>query len=162
MTVSSLDLTHAVYFNTNPMYTTAAADAEYTTLPETDHPMLEDAAFEEITNFLLDLQDITELDTAPTMREPTPPEPAITPSSFEHEVQHWHDYLAEAAEHMTANNDGALANACSLAAGLHLAATSAIVPSPVRLQAQRDELFSAMVVLADNAWDAQEAVHVRM
>jgi hypothetical protein len=62
----------------------------------------------------------------------------------------------------TLGYEGALAYACGLAAGLHLATTSPVAPHPVRVQLQAEELFAAMIHLPDDAWDAFHLVHLRM
>ena len=90
------------------------------------------------------------------------PEPAVTPSSFESEVQQWHHFLVQAAQSIAPSYEGSLAYACGLAAGVHLATTSAIAPNPTRLQAQTEELFRAMASLPDDAWDSFQMLHVRI
>lgn len=122
----------------------------------------DEAALEQVSNFMLDLQDFTELHHAHSGPVTAALEPTITPSSFEQEVQQWHQYLTQAAEAVAPRESGALANVCGLAAGLHLATTAPIRPSQASLQGQRDKLFTAMTALLDSAWEGLEVLHIRM
>jgi len=127
-----------------------------------DEPDIDDGALEEISNFHVDLQDLTELDLDESLTAPPEPEPAIIPASFEQEVQSWYQYLVEAANTIAPSEQGSLAYACRLAAGLHLATTSAIAPPPLQLQVQRVDLFNAMLALPDGAWFTFETLPVRV
>lgn len=119
------------------------------------------AILDEISDFIVSIPDLAE-----TEEQPLPglaqPEPSVTPSAFENEVQQWHQYLTQAAQNIASSYEGALAYTCGLAAGLHLATTSAVAAHPSRLQTQTQELFTAMSNLPDEAWDAFQMLHVRM
>lgn len=166
LTRSRLDLLHAVYFHTVPMYTSTIT-SEPDSVEHTPHlepleeaPGLDQATLDEISDFIMSIPEMADDDT--TLRPTQEPESAVTPSSFEHEVSQWHLHLTQAIESISSAHEGALAYCCGLAAGLHLATTSAIHPHPVRLQTQCDELFKAMSELPDDAWDTFETLHIRM
>ena len=101
-------------------------------------------------------------DTEDFLPKPLQPELAALSATFDNEVQQWHQFLTQAAQSKAPSYEGSLAEACSLAAGLHLATTSIITAHPMRLQVQTDELFAAMINKPDDAWDALPMLHVRM
>lgn len=167
-----LDLIHAVYFHTSPMYTSADKSQPGS---KQNTPQLQpyDAVeglnqdtLDEISDFIMSIPEMedTTTDAADILPDylRLQPEPVIAPSSFENEVQQWNQFLIQAAHSIAPSYEGSLAYACGLAAALHLATTSAIMPHPVRLQAQTQELFNAMAALPDEAWDSFCMLHVRM
>ena len=115
---------------------------------------------DEISNYIMSIPEMADGDES--LPDVLQPEPSVTPSCFENEVQQWHHFLTQAAQSIAPSYEGSLAYACGLAAGLHLATTSAIAPHPMRLQAQAGELFTEMANLPDEAWDAFQMLHVRM
>ena len=123
--------------------------------------MFDQATLDEISDFILNIPELAEMEEQPLL-DVTQPEPSVTPSGFENEVQQWHQYLTQAAQSIAPSYEGSLAYACGLAAGLHLVTTSAVAAHPMRLQAQTEELFTAMANLPDEAWDAFHMLHVRM
>jgi hypothetical protein len=125
---------------------------------------LDQQMLDEISDFIMNIPEMDDVDALGALPDPLQlqPEPAVTPSSFENEVEQWHHLLVQAAQSIAPSYDGSLAYVCGLAAGLHLATTSAIMPHPLRLQAQTEELFRAMASLPDDAWDAFQMLHVRM
>jgi hypothetical protein len=125
---------------------------------------LDQQMLDEISDFIMSIPEMDDTDATGVLPDPLQlqPEPAVTPSNFENEVQQWHHFLVQAAQSLAPSYDGSLAYVCGLAASLHLATTSAITPHPLRLQAQTEELFRAMASLPDDAWDAFQMRHVRM
>ena len=167
-----LDLIHAVYFHTHPMYTSAdkSQPGSKQTTPQLQSydavQGLDQDTLDEISDFIMSIPEMEDTTSDGTDILPDylrlQPEPAVTPSSFENEVQQWHQFLVQAAQSIAPSYEGSLAYACGLAAGLHLATTSAIMPHPVRLQVQTQELFNAMAALPDEAWDSFCMLHIRM
>lgn len=125
---------------------------------------LDQQMLDEISDFIMSIPEMDDTNTEETLYESfkLQPEPVATPTTLEQEVQQWHQFLVQAAQSIAPSYDGSLAYVCGLAAGLHLATTSAIMPHPMRLQAQTEELFRAMASLPDDAWDAFQMLHVRM
>lgn len=173
LTGSRLDLIHAVYFHTSPMYT-SAEESQPGSKQNTPRSKSYDATIDNLNQETLDeisdfITSIPEMDNAPTDTANVIPdylslqeEPVLTPSTFEIEVQQWHEFLVQAAQNIAPSYEGSLAYACDLAAGLHLATTSAVMPHPKRLQGQTNELFNTMAGLPDDAWDSFHMLHVRM
>lgn len=170
LTRSRLDLIHAVVFHTSPMYTSAEKSQPGSTR-NTPHLQPYDTAIDldqqtldEISSFIMNIPEMDNLGAAGMLPDPSTllPEAAVTPSSFENEVEQWHQSLVQTAHSIAPSYEGSLAYVCSLAAGLHLATTSAITPHPIRLQAQTEELFRCMTGLPENAWDAFRLLHVRI
>ena len=168
--MTRLDLIHAVFFHTQPMYTSADKSQPNS---EQDTPQLQpdDAAagldqqmLDEISEFIMNIPEMEDIDAADILFNPRDLQldQVMTPSSLENEVQQWHRYLVQAAQSIAPSYNGSLAYVCGLAAALHLATTSAIMPLPVRLQAQNEEMFRAMASLPDDAWDAFQMLHVRV
>jgi hypothetical protein len=124
--------------------------------------MVDDKALEEVTNFLLDLQDLTELEAEETIPKPGSPQLTITPPSFQSEVQQWHRHLVQGQRGLPVGRDGRAGRACSLGAALHLLATSAVKPSRARLQAHSNELFRVLVTLPEGEWSGAEDVYTRL
>ena len=161
---------HAVHFDTSPLYTRADSSqpgsAQHTPQlrPHDATAELDQQTLDEISDFIMNIPDIDKTGAEdPSFYDlRMQPEPAVTPSSFESEVQQWHHFLVQAAQSIAPSYEGSLAYACGLAAGLHLATTSAIAPNPMRLQAQTEELFRAMASLPDDAWDSFQMLHVRI
>lgn len=123
---------------------------------------LDQQTLDEISEFIMNIPEMEE--TGPTLSFDLPfqPEPALTPSTLDNEVQQWHAFLTQAAQSIAPSYEGSLAYACGIAAALHLSTTSAIAPNPMRLQAQTEELFRAMASLPDDAWDSFQMLHVRI
>ena len=152
------------------MYTfadTSRPSSKQNTPPMQPHdaaPGLDQQTLDEISDFIMNIPEMDDTDPADMMPDPLQlqPEPPVTPTSFDNEVQQWHHFLIQAAQSIAPSYDGSLAYACGLAAGLHLATTSAIMPHPLRLQAETEDLFRAMASLPDDAWDAFQMLHVRM
>ena len=142
-------------------HTTPQMQPYDTTMADLDQDTLD-----EISDFIMSIPEMedTATDTAGNLPDylHLQPEPAVSPSTLEIEVQQWHQFLVQAAQSITPSHEGSLAFVCGLAAGLHLTTTSAIMPHPVRLQTQTQELFSAMTRLSDDAWDSFCMLHVRM
>lgn len=130
-------------------------------IPPLEPPGLDRNTLDEISNYIMSIPEMADMDDC-LPENSLPPEPAVTPSGFENEVQQWHQFLIQAAQSIAPSYEGSLAYACGLAAGLHLATTSAVIPHPMRLQARAEELFTAMKDLPDEALDAFEMLHVRM
>ena len=172
LTIARLDLTHAVYFHTHPMYTSAdpSQPASKHSTPEIQPYDITAELNQDMLNELSDfIMNIPELNDDPANLGSIQadylrlyPEPAINPTKFETEVQQWHQFLIQAAQSVASSSDESLAYVCKLAAGLHMATTCAVTPHPMRLQAQTEQLFSAMMSLQDDAWSAFAMLHVRV
>ncbi|KAK3704332.1 hypothetical protein LTR37_013885 [Vermiconidia calcicola] len=128
-------------------------------LPADQVPGLDQATLDELGIFIMSIPEMADEGIRPDHLQY---EPTITPSALEVEVQQWYGYLDQAAQSIAPSYEGALAYACGLAAGLHLVTTSAVAAHPARLQAQTEELFSAMANLPEDAWDTFEMLHVRI
>ena len=148
------------------MYTSAdrsqpSSNEETPHLPPLDRPSeLDQDMLDEISDYILSIPELADAgETQPAIQQD---QPFVTQSAFESEVQQWHQFLTQAAQSIAPSYEGSLAYACGLAAGLHLATTSAVTAHPVRIQGQTEELFTAMANLPDDAWYAFQMLHVRM
>src|ERR1700761_7017875 len=137
------------------MYTSAdksppPSTRETPQLPAFDQlPILDQTTLDEISNFITSIPYFGEDEIA--LNTPRVEEPSVTESTFESEVQQWHQFFTQAAQSIAPSYEGALAYVCGVAASLHLISTSAIAPHPVRLQSQTEELFKAMANIPDDA-----------
>jgi hypothetical protein len=164
LTESRLDLLHALYFNNTPLYTTphsaATSSVQGTPALGASHiPEIDQATLDELSDYLVNMPDVTSeelLDSTLTIV------PSVTPTTFQSSTREWHEHMMQDAQAIDIISDGTLERACSLAGSLHLTTTSPVRPSFTKLQAQTEELFSAMTSLPNDAWDTLHVLHIRV
>lgn len=158
MFLEILDLTHAVYFHTTPLYTTADPSQPSST-EETPAPAaeLDQAMLDDISNFILSIPELAETgEQVPEVGQVLSGAERVT---FEEEVERWDSVLRRAAGEM---EDEGMGTVCRLAADLHLLGTSAVQPHPMRVRQLVEELEQALVDVADEDWDEHPALHIQM
>lgn len=159
-----LDLIHTIAFDQKPFFTaqdelrhdTAQGARQVVGLNTFDTGQM---TLDDISALLLDIPQLTDQELLP---DAPPPEPAITPLSFERELQEWYEFLVQAAQSIAPSYDGTLSRACHAAASIHLLTNSAVTPHTTTVHDQTDGLFQAMMAVPENAWDAFERLHLRM
>ncbi|KAK5174152.1 uncharacterized protein LTR77_001232 [Saxophila tyrrhenica] len=158
MFLQMLDLVHAVFFSEAPLYT-AGDTSQPSSLQDTPQLQPDQDMLDEISDLIMSIPERVGPDDPP---EDLALQPSITPSTLEMEVQGWYQFLKQPEPTVAVKYDGALAYACKLAAGLHLAAYSPLAANSARLQLQAVELFSVMSRLPDDAWEACHTLHLRI
>lgn len=160
MLLEIVDLVHAVYFQTPPMYTMANASqpspVETAPGPRSRgdaHDELNQTVLADISNFLVGIPNSAETGEQ-TARRRIAANRVVTPGTFEDGVKLWQRPLQEAARATAADGDRSLARICGLAERLHLLSTCSCRPHPLRLQAVHAELFDAMKDLPERAWES--------
>lgn len=168
MFLEILDLTHAVYFHTSPMFTTAdrsrPSSHEQTPAPpsrrETRRGELDQAMLDDISNFILSIPELAE--TGEELPAGPQAPRTVTRTTFEDQVDEWAGTLNEASQRFGESNDSTLWRVCRLAAETHLLTTSAVQAHPMRIRSKTEELFKVMEVTANWAWEAHPAEHTRV
>lgn len=165
MLLETLDLTHAVYFHTSPMYTFADASQPSSTERTPAPPPcprgrggFDQAMLDDISNFVLSIPELAEADQQ--LPEGAQMGQVVARNTFENKAEQWYRCLSDAAEHVA---DIALAHCCRLAADTHPLSPGHAAPYPLRLQAQSAELLHALSTLPDAAWDeVSPMLHIRV
>ncbi|EMC93605.1 hypothetical protein BAUCODRAFT_150903 [Baudoinia panamericana UAMH 10762] len=162
MLLEILDICHAVYFSKRLVYTSPTDTAELPTGPDINST-LDSAAFEEVANLFLDLQDLTEIEADTEVYSTISSEEATAaPASFDDMVQQYYDDLESDAAILAAAGESDAAGVCKLAAALHLAFTSFIAQPRIRLEGLLDGLFLAIRQCPEHAWEEHSKAHTRI
>lgn len=176
MLLEILDLTHAVYFHTAPMYTVAEPSSEPSSHEHTPAPPsrpgeqsggeLDQDMLDDISNFILSIPELAETGTG------TEEMSQITGtgrnmglrSEVEEEVGVWERVLRNHAGRLDGDPDGVskVTRVCRMAADLHMVAMSPVRAHPMRVRAMVDELFQMVENLPEKSWEGHLMLHVRM
>lgn len=183
MLLEILDLSHAVYFHTSPLYTSAepsrpsSNDRQAPAPPVSRRGELDQGMLDDISNFILSIPELAETgeelpgaESALDARQVQAQTQTQTQtyggsrSMFEEEVELWHRVLSEARLSTTMRDEegAALAHVCRLAADLHLLSTSAVRAHPMRIQTRNDELLESMSDVPDETWNPASDLHTRV
>lgn len=176
MLLEILDLTHAAYFHTTPLYTIAEPSSQPSSHEQTPAPPsrpsegsaseLDQDMLDDISNFILSVPELAGTGTG--MEEMSQIGGAGQCmgllSEVDEEVEGWERALRNSARRIEVDSDGfaEVVRACRMAADLHLVAVSQVRAHPVRVRAMVEQMFEAMRGVGEEKWEGCLVLHVRV